>query len=73
LCGEFLREGEKAEWTPFATIKTSGYEQYLGGGAAAYCAASPIIWDTRDDLSASLQTQLDSLPKGQVKGKDADK
>src|SRR6185369_7494274 len=27
LCGEFLREGDKAEWTRFATIKTSGYEQ----------------------------------------------
>jgi len=60
MCGEFLREGDKAEWTPFSTIKTSGYEQYLGGGAATYCPAT-IIWDTQDDLSASLQSQLDSL------------
>lgn len=28
LCGEFLpaQKGGKAEWTPFATIKTSGYK-----------------------------------------------
>ena len=63
MCGEFLREGDKAEWTPFSTIKTSGYEQYLGGGAATYCPAS-ILWDTQDDLSASLQSQLDSLGPG---------
>jgi len=63
MCGEFLREGDKAEWTPFSTIKTSGYEQYLGGGAATYCPAS-IIWDTQDDLSSTLQSQLDSLGPG---------
>lgn len=57
LCGEFLREGDKAGWTPFATIKTSGYEQYIG--PTTYCSAS-VTWDT-PDLSASLQTQLDSL------------
>ena len=57
LCGEFLREGDNAEWTPFATIKTSGYEQYIG--PTTYCSGS-ITWDT-PDLSSSLQTQLDSL------------
>jgi hypothetical protein len=42
LCGEFLpqqREG-KAEWTPFATIKTSGYEQYIGIQALSFCQRS---------------------------------
>src|SRR5262245_40206903 len=31
LCGEFLpaQEKGKAEWMPFVTIKTSGYEQWL--------------------------------------------
>jgi hypothetical protein len=29
LCGEFLSQDNK-EWTEFTTIKTSGYEQYLG-------------------------------------------
>src|SRR4029453_14498787 len=59
LCGQFLpaQEGGKAEWTPFATIKTSGYEQWIGssckllpghvghmgqGGRFVLIAAEPI-------------------------------
>jgi len=61
LCGEFLREEDKAEWTPFATIKTSGYEQYIGGQATGYCQGSSFVWDTQGDLSSSLQSQLESL------------
>jgi hypothetical protein len=63
LCGYFLpaQESGKAEWTPFATIKTSGYEQWLGAQAAGYCRASSVIWDTVGDLSSSLQSRLDSL------------
>src|SRR5438552_10885870 len=36
LCGQLLpaQEGGKAEWTPFATIKASGYEQWIGAQAA---------------------------------------
>jgi hypothetical protein len=63
LCGEFLpgqREG-KVEWTPFATIKTSGYEQWLGAQAANLCQRSTVIWDSEGDLSSSLQTRLDSM------------
>jgi len=62
LCGEFLpeQEGGKAEWMPFVTIKTSGYEQYLGGHAGSFCSGSSMTWDT-GDLSSSLQTRLDSL------------
>src|SRR5207247_10984602 len=39
LCGQLLpaQEGGKAEWTPFATIKTSGYEQWIGSHAAGFC------------------------------------
>ena len=58
---EFLpaqREG-KVEWTPFATIKTSGYEQWLGAQVANRC--QPVIWDSEGDLSSSLQTRLDSM------------
>src|SRR5262245_47390658 len=35
LCGEFLpaESKGKAEWTPFVTVQTSGYEQWLGGQA----------------------------------------
>src|SRR5262245_60110840 len=37
LCGEFLpaEQGGKAEWIAFATIKTSPYEQWIGGQAAS--------------------------------------
>jgi hypothetical protein len=61
LCGEFLpaEEAGNAEWTPFVTIKTSGYEQYIG--ETSYCQRSSVIWDTEGDLATSLQSRLDSL------------
>lgn len=63
LCGQFqsAQEGSKAEWTSFATIKTSGYEQWIGGQGDEYCQRSSFILDTENDLSSSLQSQLDSL------------
>src|SRR5437867_12441492 len=63
LCGQFLpaQEAGKAEWTPFATIKTSGYEQWIGAQAARFCQDSSVTWDNVDDLSSSLQSRLDSL------------
>jgi len=63
LCGQFLpaQEGGKAEWTPFVTIKTSGYEQWIGAHAVGVCQGSSVIWDTVGDLSSSLQGRLDSL------------
>ena len=63
LCGQFLpaQEAGNAEWTPFATIKTSGYEQWIGAQAAGFCQHSSVIWDKEGDLSPSLQSRLDSL------------
>jgi hypothetical protein len=63
LCSQFLpaQEEGKAEWTPFATIKTSGYEQWLGAQAVRFCQDASVIWDTVNDLSSSLQGCLDSL------------
>jgi hypothetical protein len=63
LRGQFLpKQGRgESEWTPFVTIKTSDYEQWLGAQAESYCRQSSIVWDDREDLSASLQGQLDSL------------
>ena len=63
LCGQFLpaQAGGKAEWTPFATIKTSGYEQWIGAQAEAFCQGSLVIWDKVGDLSSLLQSRLDSL------------
>ncbi len=63
LCGQFLpaQEGGNAEWTSFVTIKTSGYEQFLGRQAADFCQDSSVVWDEVGDLSSSLQSRLDSL------------
>ena len=63
LRGQFLpKQGPgEPEWTPFVTIKTSPYEQWLGAAAEGYCRQSSIVWDDREDLSSALQSQLDSL------------
>jgi hypothetical protein len=63
LCGEFLPApgGGNADWVPFATIKTSGYEQWLGAQAVGYCQGSSIAWADSGDLSSSLQRRLDAL------------
>lgn len=63
LCGQFLpaQEGGRAEWTPFVTIKTSDYEQWVGAQAAGLCQQPSILWDKEGDLSSSLQSRLDSL------------
>lgn len=61
LCGEasVLTEDQKESWMPFSTIKTSGYEQYLG--ATSYCQNPAAVWDARMDLAAALQSKFDSL------------
>jgi len=63
LCGQFLpaKDGAKAEWVPFATIKTSGYEQWIGTQATGFCQSSSVTWDNVGDLSSSLQNQFDTL------------
>ena len=63
LCGQFLpaQGGDKAVWTAFATIQTSGYEQYLGPQAASFCQNSTVTMDTLGDLSSSLQDRYESL------------
>jgi hypothetical protein len=60
LCGAFLAQGGNGEWTPFATIKTSGYEQWLGTQAAGFCGSPSIVW-VEGDFSPALQSRLDSL------------
>lgn len=63
LCGQFLpaKGGDTAEWVPFATIKTSGYEQWIGAQAVGYCQNSSVVWDNVGDLSSTLQSRFDSL------------
>ena len=63
LCGQFLpaQEGGNPAWTTFATIKTSGYEQWIGAQAVGFCQRSTVVWDKEGDLSPLLQSRLDSL------------
>jgi hypothetical protein len=55
LCGEFqvAKPGGKTEWMHFVTIRTSGYEQYIGGQASSFCTREGMSWD-EDDWSAEL-------------------
>lgn len=58
LCGAFLSsEGGNSQWTPFVTIKTSGYEQLLGN--TDYCGRPSVVW-IDGDFSSALQSRLDS-------------
>ena len=63
LCGQFLseKEGNTGEWTPFTTIKTSGYEQWLGAQAVGFCQNASVIPENEGDLSSLLQSRFDSL------------
>lgn len=63
LCGEFLSQDKKDrnEWTLFATIKTSGYEQWIGNQALPFCQDSKIKWTKLNDLSSALKNRLDAL------------
>jgi hypothetical protein len=65
LCGQFRvqERGQWGEWIPFATIKTSGYEQWQGAQASTFCKDEAIVWNSLDDISSSLQTMLESMPK----------
>ncbi len=54
LCGEFLSQ-ENKEWVAFTTIKTSGYEQYLG--KTQYCQDATIVL-TNENLSVELRNKL---------------
>jgi hypothetical protein len=54
LCGEFLSQ-ENKEWTEFATIKTSGYEQYIG--KTQYCQEATMIL-SGENLSIELKNKL---------------
>ena len=53
MCGEFLSNDNK-EWIEFATIKTSGYEQYLG--KTQYCQDATIVL-TDEKLSIKLKNR----------------
>lgn len=60
LCGEFTAGGEKREWAKFATVKTSGYEQWTGAAATGLCGREDIAWEEVSGLTESLQRKLDA-------------
>jgi outer membrane PBP1 activator LpoA protein len=63
ICGQFLAQDNqtKDEWTSFATIKTSGYEQWIGNQSLEYCQDSKAISYKIIDLSSALKKRVDSL------------
>jgi len=63
LCCQFLPAQTQGapQWKPFATIKTSGYEQLLGAHATAFCGNPSMTWEKNADLSATPQHRLDFL------------
>ncbi|EHQ28725.1 hypothetical protein [Mucilaginibacter paludis] len=64
ISGEFLTKEDKKEvWIPFITIKTSGYEQWIGTQAKTLIKSGSIFDDKKEDLSAALQSQLADLHK----------
>ena len=54
MCGEFRTADNATDWEPFATLRTDGYENWLGASAAAYCRGSNTVLDTNRDLAAAL-------------------
>jgi hypothetical protein len=54
LCGEFLSK-EDNYWIAFTTIKTSGYEQYIG--KTQYCHDAILVL-TDERLSLELKSKL---------------
>ena len=68
LCGELLSEGSqgKDEWIPFATIKTSAYEQWIGSQALGYCNGAKIVSYLSNDYSSALQRKIDSLQESEA-------
>jgi hypothetical protein len=63
LCGQFLpsQGAGTGDWASFATIKTSGYEHWIGAQAEGFCQGKSVTWENVGDLSSSLQSRLASL------------
>ena len=60
ICGELLSQEEK-DWVPFVTIKTSGYEQYIGDNV--YCQKATFEKAENDGLSDEIKRKLNALNK----------
>lgn len=60
ICGEFLSQ-EKKDWESFETIKTSGYEQYIGSNV--YCQKATFEKADNNRLSDEIKRKLKELNK----------
>jgi hypothetical protein len=60
ICGEFLSQ-EKKDWKSFTTIKTSGYEQYIGDNP--YCQKATFVETGSNRLSEEIKNKLTELGK----------
>lgn len=58
LCGMALSQKE-AQWVHFATIRTSPYEQWLGGVAESVCQSKKVSWYPGDFSSDLLKRVRD--------------
>ena len=60
LCGEFLsaESKNKNQWEPFATLKTEGYEQWVGSGSITYCQKAHFVNENDAALAKSLLENL---------------
>ncbi|MEZ4721784.1 MAG: hypothetical protein R2813_07920 [Flavobacteriales bacterium] len=66
MCGEFLSK-EKAdteEWETFATIKTSGYEQYVGMQAIPFCNNFSMVLTDASSLATALKNRHEEYAQG---------
>ena len=60
ICGEYLLDENADRWDTFATLRTEGYENWVGGAAATYCASSDTQLETHNDLAEALNQQYRS-------------
>lgn len=70
ICGQFLSQDkkDKDEWTEFATIKTSGYEQWIGSQSVGFCRDAKDVPYKTNDLSSELKSRFESLPSVKAGG-----
>lgn len=61
ICGQFLEKKQTEKWVDFATLKTEGYELWIGGNATTYCNNAKTISSSTKDLATTLNKQLKSL------------
>jgi len=66
LCGEYsiIDSTGNETWYDFATIQTSGYEQYIGNNSILYCQQATFSEYHEDSLSLSLKAAIKRLKSG---------